>query len=863
MRKVSVIIHGSTARLSGANASVLEECLAFDDPDRGNNKAFIQGRWDGKVRLYECNEFPAGLTQRVIAHLQERGYRTSIIEPEEDVPTLDFERLTPEYLPGISMTGDWAHQYDALMALMHAKRGCIKVPTGGGKTEIFCAGARFLWEEYGWRSLLLTSRRDLISQTVERANKYFDSDIRVGQAGDGVKDVEDCPVVIASAQTLLGYKPRERKVRKSKAHPYGYTKHVPADAALRALIRDYEVLWLDECLDPDTRISTPCGTVRLGSLRAGDEVLTPTGETARVKRVWTTRKRAYRYIFSGGCELIASPNHLVVDGSYRNCEVKPLRDVHSMLLNRATLLEVPRNDLFEYILGWFYGDGTCTRSQRQKASTIKFSFRKDLDAIRGIFMEEFAGWFRELPPNARGDATFVLQPSYTAAFVSAYGIRPGPKTNTVEIAESVFEKRSVSVVRGLFDAEGSRTDGRISLDMTSHRCVEQIAEILGHHGVACTLKPLRKPKNPKHKRKYRVSIYGDAINRFNAVFGFRICRKQRNNLGREWAQRHAKVDLLRVEASGVRDLIDIELDNEDRLFIANDLIVHNCHHASADSWYEIAKFSNAKRRFGMSGTPLKDEALSDAKLEGATGPLLFSVDTEELIETGTVARPKIVMVMCDNASGPELPEVWYVVENPRTGEQIRKKGRKRYRDAYVEGIVENVHHNAAVIRAVAWLADHGRKVLLVTRRKAHYTTLHDMLEAQGISFVHAWGDTETPERKRAKVDFMEGGADVLLATTIFDEGTDVPGIDALVLAEGVKVNTNVLQRIGRGMRRKDGANDVLVVDFVVLCHPTLADHGLQRCETYENEGYEVVVVEDWPSKDDEDFDGELLPFVDW
>ena len=534
MRKVSVIIRGSTARLSGANASVLEECLAFDDPTRENNKAFQQGRWDGKVRLFECNEFPAGLTTRVIAHLEAQGYRTSIIEPDEDVPTLDFERLTPEYLPGISMTGDWAHQYEALLALLRARRGCIKLPTGSGKTEVFCAGARFLWEEYGWRSLLLTSRRDLISQTVARANKYYDNDVRVGQAGDGVKDFEDCPIVIASAQTLLGYKPRDRRVRKSKAHPHGYIKHIPADAALRSMIRDYEVLWLDEC-----------------------------------------------------------------------------------------------------------------------------------------------------------------------------------------------------------------------------------------------------------------------------------------------------------------------------------------HHASADSWYEIAKFSHAKRRYGMSGTPLKDEALSDAKLEGATGPLLFEVDTEELIEIGTVARPKIAMVVSENASGPELPEVWYVVENPRTGQEIRKKGPMRYRDAYVEGIVENDHHNAAVIRAVAWLADRHRKVLLVTRRKAHYQTLGTMLEAQGISFVAAWGDTETPDRKRAKADFVDGGADVLLATTIFDEGTDVPGIDALVLSEGVKINTNVIQRIGRGMRRKDGANDVLVVDFVVLCHPRLADHGLQRCETYENEGYEVVTVEDWPAKDDEDFDGDLLPFFDW
>jgi superfamily II DNA or RNA helicase len=184
-----------------------------------------------------------------------------------------------------------------------------------------------------------------------------------------------------------------------------------------------------------------------------------------------------------------------------------------------------------------------------------------------------------------------------------------------------------------------------------------------------------------------------------------------------------------------------------------------------------------------------------------------------------------------------------------------------YKEAYVKGYVENVHHNTAVIRATAWLADNGRKVLLIARRKEHFLTLKKMLEDQGIEFTAAWGETATSDRERAKNDFIKSNGSVLLATTIFDEGTDIPGIDAIVLAEGVKVNTNSLQRLGRGMRKKDGWNEVWVIDIVPTCHKTLMEHSLARCETYEDEGHEVTILTDWPPMDAE-YDSSLLPFAD-
>lgn len=284
------------------------------------------------------------------------------------------------------------------------------------------------------------------------------------------------------------------------------------------------------------------------------------------------------------------------------------------------------------------------------------------------------------------------------------------------------------------------------------------------------------------------------------------------------------------------------------------IMFDEAHHASSDTWYQIGMASKAKRRYGFSGTPLKEDEPADLKLQGVTGPILIEVPPDALIEAGLAAKPKIAMVMSDSASHDALPEVW---------DPERNKPRPMpYADAYREGIVESVSHNRAVVRSIEWLTDRKRRTLVICRQKAHFRILEAMLEEQGVNYGAAWGDTDTDERDRLKDYLSERKIDCLLSTTIFDEGEDVPAIDAIVLAEGIKSPTNAIQRIGRGMRRKKGDNDLWVVDFVPLCHDVLKRHAEKRAVAYEDEGYEVMVVEEWPTEE-EDAPDDLLPFLAW
>jgi superfamily II DNA or RNA helicase len=289
-----------------------------------------------------------------------------------------------------------------------------------------------------------------------------------------------------------------------------------------------------------------------------------------------------------------------------------------------------------------------------------------------------------------------------------------------------------------------------------------------------------------------------------------------------------------------------------------------CHHASSSTWFEIGMQSGAFRRYGLSGTPLRAKQLNDMQLIGVTGPLIYSVEATDLIAANLAARPKIVVVVADGSSEPELP--WEFGEKvTASGARISVKLPVPYPEAYRRCVVCSVPHNNAVVLATSWLVDHKRRVLVLCRQKEHFLRLGSLLEKAGVNHIALWGATDMADRLRAKEALNAGRIQVILSTVIFDEGEDLPQVNAIVLAEGVQSDVNSVQRVGRGMRPKSvaDAGDVWVVDIVPTGHTILLRHGLRRVRAWEKEGYPVRLVDEWPS-DGRTFDYDsLLPFLTW
>jgi superfamily II DNA or RNA helicase len=142
------------------------------------------------------------------------------------------------------------------------------------------------------------------------------------------------------------------------------------------------------------------------------------------------------------------------------------------------------------------------------------------------------------------------------------------------------------------------------------------------------------------------------------------------------------------------------------------------------------------------------------------------------------------------------------------------------------------------------LASRGEKVLILIVHIEHGEILVEMLEEKGrkSTFVHGGTDAEMRDKM---VEAFEGkGLDVVVMSTIADEGLDIPIISAVILAGGWRSPVRFIQRVGRGMRP---SGEVLkVVDFADYHHPTLLKHSIARFKLAKSEeGYRLVDDFDW------------------
>ena len=85
----------------------------------------------------------------------------------------------------------------------------------------------------------------------------------------------------------------------------------------------------------------------------------------------------------------------------------------------------------------------------------------------------------------------------------------------------------------------------------------------------------------------------------------------------------------------------------------------------------------------------------------------------------------------------------------------------------------------------------------------------------------------------------QDGPRITIASVIFDEGIDCKPLDTLILAGGGKSPTRALQRIGRILRKFEGKEDAIAVDFMDNCK-YLQAHSKKREKIYRSEDEFII-----------------------
>jgi superfamily II DNA or RNA helicase len=167
------------------------------------NSSYWKG-WQGKKSFFESkhNAFLTGLLGKVVQSL--RAYNVGYEVIDKRKAPVSGVRVHPNALKGITMDGNYDYQLRAANEFIAAGRGVVKLPTGGGKTEVAIAVTKTL----NLPTLFLTHRVNLLHQTAKRFADRCPSLVkRIGLIGDGQYSPNF--ITLATVQTLQSVMKRD------------------------------------------------------------------------------------------------------------------------------------------------------------------------------------------------------------------------------------------------------------------------------------------------------------------------------------------------------------------------------------------------------------------------------------------------------------------------------------------------------------------------------------------------------------------------------------------------------------------------------------------------------------------------------
>ena len=240
-------------------------------------------------------------------------------------------------------------------------------------------------------------------------------------------------------------------------------------------------------------------------------------------------------------------------------------------------------------------------------------------------------------------------------------------------------------------------------------------------------------------------------------------------------------------------------------------IVDEVHHACSKTYQNVLSAINAEYRFGFSATPkdFEDKDSEYMAVLGLIGPIISETTYEDVKEYLAV------------------PEVRIVKYN---GRQLFSKMSWHYTYNYM--IEENEGRNQAIANQV--YSQIG-SILILLKTIKHATILKDYIP-EALT-VDGSDDVENREKIKRYLGNKKISRKIVIATSVFGEGVDLPSLDCVINAGGGKSKIQTIQRAGRALRQSAGKINGIIIDFEDTGNIYTQDHFDQRYDTYKKCGW--------------------------
>lgn len=218
------------------------------------------------------------------------------------------------------------------------------------------------------------------------------------------------------------------------------------------------------------------------------------------------------------------------------------------------------------------------------------------------------------------------------------------------------------------------------------------------------------------------------------------------------------------------------------------LIVDEAHNAAAPGIVEAIRSCPAKYRMGFTATPHTDHR--GYIIRKVFGEIVYEAATANMVDAGRLVPAKLRQV--------------HTAFEATEQEQVDFS-------ALVGLVVADAARNALIVRTV--LEGTGLAIV-ITSRVVHAQELAAALAERGLRAGCLVGEMKRDDREDVLERARAGALDVVTATTLADEGLDLPNLRRVLLAAPAREGARFIQRVGRGLRTHAGKEEAEIVDFV-------------------------------------------------
>ena len=222
------------------------------------------------------------------------------------------------------------------------------------------------------------------------------------------------------------------------------------------------------------------------------------------------------------------------------------------------------------------------------------------------------------------------------------------------------------------------------------------------------------------------------------------------------------------------------------------LVIDECHHGTAETYRKIMSHFNPSFTLGMTATL---ERTDGEDLLDIFKNVAHKLDLKTAVELDPLVPVRCIRI----ATNIDLRDV-------------RING-FQYNALDLEGKIQIPGRNQLIVDTYCEYVK-SRPTVVFCMSVRHAQEMADLFQAKDIDARSISGSTKPAERKRILEQYESGKIPVLCACDLLNEGWDSPHTQVLFMARPTMSKTIYMQQLGRGMRKSEGKDHLMVFDFV-------------------------------------------------